>query len=273
MIDNFGFFPLPVVNTKVTMYLNELLKTYTGNVSNPTETYADIIWNFSCPWYYTGAAQTAFQQKVIDHFRFRQIGFETPGRFIFEFQQKFKEIMPYYIQMYHSVDLMNAVSDPLENYNMIEEKTGSATGSSTGSATNTGTTSSTTTDSGTNTETANESQINDVRLHRHLDTPQGRVQNLTDGYVSYADKDDSTTDTHSATKAGSVNNTTTGSGENEQTGESEYNAENEYSETLTRHGNIGVTTYAQMLKGYRETFVNVDMMIMDELDEVFLQTF
>lgn len=261
MLDNFGFYPLPVVNTKVTMYLNELLKTYTGNVNNPNEKYADIIWNFDCPWYYTGDDQTKFQQKVIDHFRFRQIGFETPGRFIFEFQQKFKEIMPYYNQMYHSVDLMNAVSDPLENYNMVEEKSGNANGSSSG------TKGSTITDAGTSSETGQESQMNDVRLHRHLDTPQGRVQNLTDGYVSYADKDDSTTDTRSSSKSGNINNTTTGSENNEQT------AESEYSETLSRHGNIGVTTYAQMLKGYRETFVNVDMMIIDELDEVFLQTF
>lgn len=226
--DLFGFNPLPVVNTKVTMTLDELLNTYTGNMvanSNNPEKYSDVIWNFTCPWYYTGANQTAFQNKVLDHFRFRQIGFETPGRFIFEFQKKFKEIMPYYLKMYQSVEMMDAIEDPLENYSMIEESSSNGSSSASGTA-NTG-----------------------VRTSKHLDTPQGRVANLTDGYMSYADRSDAAIDTN------------------------ESSVESEASTTLTRHGNIGVTTYAQMLEGYRNTFINTDMMIIDELDELFLQTF
>jgi hypothetical protein len=236
----FGFDPLPVVNSKVTMTLDELLQTYTGRMvaaSNNPEKYSDVIWNFECGWYYTGEAQTAFENKVIDHFRFRQIGFETPGRFIFEFQKKLKEIMPYYVQLYHSAELMDAIEDPLENYSMIEEST------------STGNSSSETNEGGSQTQT------NAARLNKHLSTPQGRVENLTDGYMSYADKQESTIDT-----TASRNNSTT-------TGEAEATTR------LTRHGNIGVTTYAQMLEGYRQTFLNIDMMIIDELDEVFLQTF
>lgn len=226
-----GFDPLPVVNTKVTMTLRELLDTQlpSGEKSvspSPQKatrsglvTYRDIIFDFNCTWYYTGDEQTDFENKVLDHFYFRQIGFETPGRFIFEFQKKLKEIMPYYIQMYHSVELMNAIDDPLENYSMTEESesSGSAESSTTGDNT-----------------------------HKHLDTPQGRIANLDDGYMSNGDKDNSSTTS---------------------------SAESSASTTLTRHGNIGVTTYAQMLEGYRKTFVNVDMMIIDELDELFLQIF
>ena len=238
--DLFGFNPLPVVNTKVTMTLDELLQTYTGRMfagSNNPEKYSDVIWNFTCPWYYTGANQTAFQNKVLDHFRFRQIGFETPGRFIFEFQKKFKEIMPYYIKMYHSVEMMDAIEDPLENYSMIEESSSTGTSSASGS--------------GSHNTTNNAGE----RTRKHLDTPQGRIANLTDGYMSYADRDAAATDTESGSES------------------NESSVESEASTTLTRHGNIGVTTYAQMLEGYRNTFINTDMMIIDELDELFLQTF
>jgi hypothetical protein len=236
----FGFDPLPVVNSKVTMTLDELLQTYTGRLvagSNNPEKYSDVIWNFECGWHYTGDDQKAFEDKVIDHFRFRQIGFETPGRFIFEFQKKFKEIMPYYVQLYHSAELMEAIDDPLENYSMIEES--SSTGSSSASG------------SGSHSTTNNAGQ----RMRKHLDTPQGRIANLTDGYMSYADQDDAVTDKESGNES------------------NESSVESEATTTLTRHGNIGVTTYAQMLEGLRQTFLNIDMMIIDEIDEVFLQTF
>lgn len=236
----FGFDPLPVVNSKVTMTLDELLKTYTGRMvadSNNPEKYSDVIWNFTCGWHYTGNAQKAFEDKVIDHFRFRQIGFETPGRFIFEFQKKFKEIMPYYLQLYHSAELMDAIEDPLENYSMVEES--SSTGSSSASG------------------SGSHNTINNVgeRTRKHLDTPQGRIANLSDGYMSYADRDAAVTDTESGNES------------------NESSVESEASTTLTRHGNIGVTTYAQMLEGLRQTFLNIDMMIIDEIDELFLQTF
>ena len=236
----FGFNPLPVINTKVTMTLDELLKTYTGRTiadTNTQEKYSDAIWDFDCGWYYSGDEQKAFEDKVIDHFRFRQIGFETPGRFIFEFRKKFKEIMPYYVQMYHSAELMDAIEDPLENYSMIEEARSSGSSNSSGS--------------GTNSTTQNVGK----RTHKHLDTPQGRIANMTDGYMSNADTDDPATDTESGTES------------------SQSQASSNVETHLTRHGNIGVTTYAQMLEGYRQTFLNIDMMIIDEIDELFLQTF
>lgn len=236
MINPYGFNPFPVDNSKITMTLDELLKTKTGRVIGNMEiTYDFLIWNFDCEWYYNSVDQQDFQRKVIDHFRFRQIGFETPGRFLFEFQKKFKEIMPYYKKMYQSVELMDAIDDPLENYSMIEEST--TTGNS----------------SSETTGTDNQTLTNDVRLNKHLATPQGRVQNLTDGYMSYADKTESTSDT------------TTGRSDSTTTGEAETTT------TLTRRGNIGVTTYAEMLEGYRKTFLNIDMMICDELEDCFLQ--
>jgi hypothetical protein len=41
-------------------------------------------------------------QKIIDHFMFREIGQETPDRFNFFLQRKMNEIMPYYNKLYES---------------------------------------------------------------------------------------------------------------------------------------------------------------------------
>lgn len=41
-------------------------------------------------------------QKIIDHYMFREIGQETPDRFNFFLSRKMNEIMPYYNQMYES---------------------------------------------------------------------------------------------------------------------------------------------------------------------------
>ena len=40
--------------------------------------------------------------------------------------------------------------------------------------------------------------------------------------------------------------------------------------TLTRKGNNGTASESELLNMYRETFLNIDMMVIDELSELFL---
>ena len=40
--------------------------------------------------------------KIIEHYYFREIGAETPDRFNFYLRRKMREIMPYYNQLYKS---------------------------------------------------------------------------------------------------------------------------------------------------------------------------
>lgn len=46
--------------------------------------------------------RSQLNQKIIDHFYFREIGSETPDRFNFYLERKMNEIMPYYNQLYES---------------------------------------------------------------------------------------------------------------------------------------------------------------------------
>lgn len=228
----------PSSNTKVT---DELRDVVAAGVD---------IWDFEYPSYYKGDQKKAFEQKVLDHFWTRQIGQETVGRFLLYFRRTVREIMPYYIQRYESVDLMKDPEiKPLDNYNMIEEyeqetsETGSSTNQTTGNSSGTG---------------------GDAKTGVESTTPEGTLAwslnplNLNNVVLAYASGVNQEINHSQATEESSSEGSTssTGAGTNKH--------------KLTRRGNIGVTTYAQLLEGYRETFLNIDMEIIEELDSCFL---
>ena len=161
-------------NTGVTVELGEL-------VQNGVD-----IWDFDYPVprseiEYNGKTckvgfdKQAFEQKVIDHYYFRQIGQETVGRFKHYFRAKVREIMPYYVQVYEFDAKFRNIEDPLESYNLIEtfQQNTSGSGRVTGqnSSENTGTS-------------------------IFSDTPQGSIANI-DMYMTNATKGN-TTDTGSS---------------------------------------------------------------------------
>lgn len=245
---------IPESNTRQTLELRDVIA---GGVD---------IWDFEYPSYYKGDAKKAFESKVIDHYLYRQIGAETVGRFLHYFRRTVREIMPLYIQRYESVDLMkDSEIRPLDNYNMIEEyereqsSSSQTTGSSSAESTGTG--------SGTK-----ENTIRNKGTNVRSDTP-GNTLNLSvnidsDGIetVSHASevgqeiRKETNGETSTASESSSSTGTSTDSSEGSGT----------ESHRLTRRGNIGVTTYAQLLEGYRETFLNIDMEIIRELETCFL---
>ena len=144
----------PYDNTGVTVELREL-------VENGVD-----IWNFDYPTpaktvSYNGKTadvpfdKEALQQKIVDHYYFRQIGSETPGRWLHQFRTRMREIMPYYVQLYEFEAKWQNVDDPLESYNLREEL---------------------------------ERQGQTTGTHKFSDTPQGSIDNL-ESYMSQASKD------------------------------------------------------------------------------------
>ena len=198
--------PLPYDNTCVTVELRDL-------VENGVD-----MWNFDYPIpaktvTYNGKTadvpfdKEAFQRKIVDHYYFRQIGSETPGRWLHQFRTRMREIMPYYVQLYEFEAKWRNIDDPLESYNLREsyERTGTTGGTS-----------------------------------RFADTPQGRVDNIDDGYLTNATKTDG-------------------------------NTSEEY--TLERRGNIGVQPLGTEVQNIRAAFLNIDAMVIAELADLFLKTY
>lgn len=88
--------------------------------------------------------RSTLNDKIIRHYYFHEIGFETAGQFAWFLRTKMHEIMPYYNQLYASQDL---IADPLTNKKLSwREVWELAQG---GSSTTSGTHGSTTTGSGT----------------------------------------------------------------------------------------------------------------------------
>lgn len=213
-------------NSKVTLELREIVESGIN------------IWNFDYPSYYKGDEKTAFEQLVIDHYYFRQIGQETVGRFLHMFRTKIREIMPYYIQRYETVDLMKSIPDPLQSYDLTEELTRETSSEGSSSA------------SGVSRE---EDTIK--RERRVSDTPQGSIDNLDD-YMSEASRDNEET----FSDVSSSNEST-----NEGSGTEHYK--------LTRKGNIGVQPLGQEINVLRSSIIDVDMEIIEELNDLFLKIY
>ena len=228
----------PFDTTKLTVELHEIVESGVN------------IWDFEYPSYYKDEAKKEFEQKVIDHYFTRQIGQETVGRWLHYFRTRIREIMPFYIQLYESEELMKSVENPFEAYDLREEYTETVSGSESSSNT------SDTSTSGTNSE--NQTTSNTNKFH---DTPQGSIENLGD-YLTNATLDNGTNQTQGTSSAtGSVT----------ASGESEHDTERTY--TLTRKGNIGVQPLGVEIEAYRKALINIDMMIINELNDLFLKVY
>lgn len=119
------------------------------------------------------------EKKIIEHYFFRQIGFETVGRFKFNLNVRLREIMPRMNKLYKTTVYKY---NPIENYNMEEGAT-------------------------------DERKTDINSLSKYSETPQGEIKNLIDGkYLTNATQGTDTTsgkDTHSAWRHGNIGVTTT----------------------------------------------------------------
>ena len=257
-----SLFNLPYDNTQVTIELRELLENGVD------------VWAFEYPSYYSGTEKKAFEQKVLDHYYFRQIGQETPGRWLHYFRSRIREIMPYYIQLYESQALMQGIDDPFGNVDIMEtyeeERTGRTTGKLTSETSGTSATENTEESSGTDTETRGHTE---EHTRKNSNTPQGEISNLdkfmTEAHVETADDGDTLNGTHAAQTSATSTGTASGSQEDNTEGTEESTTRHTY----TKKGNQGVNTYAHDMKELRETFLNIDLMIINELKDLFLQVY
>lgn len=217
--------------------------------------------------------------KILNHYKYREIGFETVGRFLEELEISLCEIMPYYNQRLHTVEIMNDIPSPFDNVDVVEtfEQTTENTtvGSDKTKATSTGTADNVTTatDKTTtkNTMSDNGKNIKSQTPQSELSVPASNIEG-----VSYADeanwnKNESesngeTNGTNSATSQSSSNGTTETETDNNVT------ANGTQRHTFTKKGNQGVNTYAHDMLEFRETILNIVQEIIGDkrIKELFM---
>lgn len=193
-------------------------------------------------------------QKIINHYYFREIGFETVGLFRFYLKQTMNEIMPYYNQLYESALLE---IDPLNTINFTETLTRTKIGNDTKNF-NEDTTVNSNGDSNSN--STKNTNFKDVES----DTPQGMLSigNIEgELYASYAriSKNEDTTNSTAHQET-----TDTQKRKNDE----KINREDKENYTRTEKGNR--ESQSELLMKYRQTFLNIDMQVINELNDLFM---
>ena len=178
--------------------------------------------------------------KILNFYRFREIGQETFGRWLFELRTALNEIMPKYNQLFYSAD---QDFNPIYNVDYKKTMTGSQNASSN--------TTSTGNDSSTNEEYTKG--VNAKTPQNELNIPNTGIDS-----VNYADD----------ASWGKSNGTTTGT--NTTTGNSSSNGSTSSIETTK--GNFGVVSAQDLIIKYRETILNIEQLIINDprIAELFM---
>ena len=189
---------------------------------------------------YSIPTRQELNDKILNYYRFREIGQETFGRWLFELKTALNEIMPYYNQLFFSAD-----QDFNPIYNVDYQKTITGTQNATSNTSSTGSDSST-----------NEQYTKGVESK----TPQNQLHISNTGIdtVDYADD----------ASWGKTSGGTTGT--NTTTGNTSSNGSTASIETTK--GNFGVVSAQDLILKYRETLLNIEQLIINDprIKELFM---
>ena len=205
-------------------------------------------------------------KKILKHYYTREIGAETVGLWQLWMNTRLEEIMPYYNQLYES-ELIKI--EPLRNvdYSRTYDKKG------VGSKQETGRVDSTNTDSGKNegtkTRTGSASETSGS-TDLYSDTPQGSITGLEEmKYLTNARKIDQT-----GSSSGNSNESYTDNQSNtahllSDTANTTTHDDSEvYTEKIV--GKSDGASMSALLMEFRQSFLNIDMQVIGEFSDLFM---
>lgn len=225
--------------------------------------------------------RNVLETKILKHYYTREIGLETYGLWKLKLDTKLNEIMPFYNQLYKSA---------LLEFNPLYEVDYSKTGSrdSSGTRDNTENNSETYDESTDTNESHDESTTNSndgtltkgtttTTTNYFSDTPQGAISNVIDGtYLTNATYNVAgNTGSDNTSNSGSVDSEDSSKSKNEKDGSrrgsktSNSNLTDTESYLESVRGKMSSKSYSALLMEYRETFINIDMMLIEELSDLF----
>lgn len=219
--------------------------------------------------------------KILKHYYTREICEETVGLWKLRLSTRLNEIMPYYNQLYKSEALefnplfdVDYTRDGERNHDGTDNVTKSNTQDTEENITNQ---TDKTTDSDSETTTEASTSMDKTERDMYSDTPQGALTNLENGeYLTNARKktgEESDKTTGSATNnfIETVNDNFTGNRKVKNTESGNDNRTISSTEDYLEHisGKMGSVSYSKMLMEFRETFLNIDMMVINALADLF----
>ena len=201
----------------------------------------------------------AFEDKFILHFYYREIGFESPFMFKHKLESHLKLNMPYWKELYRTEleardinfllnkDLKETFIREIDSEN---QSTGSNTTQQNSNSTNT------ISQNGTSSNNHMESSIRDGVS----------ASSLSEGYLTGVSSDNSTS---SSTGNSNSSDDIKTKGTLSQTGNEKSVEKTE----LISQGNIGITSSAQLLKEWREVLLNMDKIIIESCNDLFMKIY
>ena len=254
--------------------------------------------------------RNVLETKILKHYYTREIGLETVGLWKLKLDTKLNEIMPFYNQLYKSeliefnpmydVDLTrdhNLKREETTKQDATEKGTTEKTGNvndNTHTETSDNQNSESTTDIQNTTGSTSKEQLGASKTHydKYSDTPQGSLQNVqNDTYLTNARMiNDTDSQTGETTVSGNdtskgtttANSTTDGTNDTERNINTNDSEEKSVSQNLNKNlnsiddyiehvkGKNGGVSFSAMLNEFRTTFLNIDMQIIDELSDLFM---
>lgn len=238
------------------------------------------IFDFDFP-IFDESYRNVLETKILKHYYTREIGLETYGLWKLKLDTKLNEIMPFYNQLYKSALLE---FNPL--YEIDYSKTGNR--DSSGTRDNTENNSESYDESIDYNESHEESTTNSndgtltkgtttTTTNYYSDTPQGTISNVIDGtYLTNATYNVAgNTGSDNTSNNGSVDSNGSSKSKNEKDGSRKGSKSSNSNLTDTEsylesvRGKMSSKSYSALLIEYRETFINIDMMLIEELSDLF----
>lgn len=212
--------------------------------------------------------------KILRHYYTREICAETVSLWKLWLNNKMNEIMPYYNKMYKS-ELLSF--NPFYDVDLSRQHTKENKGKEEEKETTKNAIDTKINKNGENSENKsqnNESSISGCNYRLYSDTPQGALNGVeSENYLTNATKNrdnEKRNEKQTENRAGkSTNNEVS---KHEATGNTNTNKDTNSTEKYLEKvsGKQGGSSYSKLLMEYRETFLNIDMMIIDELSDLFM---
>ena len=210
------------------------MSSYTLELRHIHQTHK--VFNFDYDFYTdSDIIKSKFEQKFIDEYYFHEIGQETVARFQHRLRTRLNKIMPYYKQLYDT-ELAAKDINFLLNKDLTETFERVVTGES--------------------------SSINDLTVSDQGET-NNKESNIENGNASLELENGSLTN---VSKTSVINNTNSNNTSRDNTNQNEIT-------TLKSQGNIGITSSAELLDKWRSVIINIDQMIIDACDDLFIQVY
>lgn len=193
---------------------------------------APKVFNFSFP-IFDESYRLPLERKILRHYYTREICAETVGLWQLWLDAKMNDIMPYYNKLYES-ELLKF--NPLWDVDIVTKRDDKFESKSKGS---------------NESDFTTKNEGDDWSLFS--DTPQGGLNGVkSNDYLTTANNEQ-------------TNNSSRTSGDGSSTGE--VNSVDDWIEH--KYGRNGGYTVAKALKEFRETLLNIDMMIIKDLEPLF----